>query len=229
MRTPHYFLVAFGSSGDASLPLHSEEVTDELRWLINEACHAAFGAFPVNVVMSVGPSGVMVALPDATPERVMRLVDAVKARLDHAVKTHIQIIPVCAVITFGPMKWVDVLGYSSNFEGRPAIAAARILSKLRSGLLAVEESAWVFEPLARHLGKALRIEGKHQGEGFSIRLHRENIFPTSLDGPSAGPSLPSDGLFRELREAAAPLPSVPLWGDVEEIVEGCPPLRQILP
>lgn len=225
MRTPHYFLVAFGPSEGLASSLQSDELTDELRALINEACHAAFGVFPKNVMTSVGPAGVMVALPDASPERVIRLVDAVKARVAHAARTRVQTIPVCAVITFGPMKSVDVLGYSSNFEGRPAIAAARILSKLRSGLLAVEESAWVFEPLARHLGEALRIEGKHQGEGFSIRLHRENIFPTSLDGPSADPSLPSDGLFQELQEAAASLPSLPL---PEEILEGCPPLRQIL-
>ena len=83
----------------------------------------------------------MYALPDGNPDRVVELCQAVAGQLEHQASTQHVMPAVCAVITHGLLRSLDVLGLSTNFEGWPAIAAARVLAKLSPGVLAVEESA----------------------------------------------------------------------------------------
>ena len=175
---PFYFLVAFGHGQGPSLTMESPARTSEaLRFLIDDACDASFGRFPNDVMTSVAPGGVMLAFPDAEPVRALHLCSAVQGQLQHAVNTHDTIVPVCAVLTGGELREVNVLGYSSNFEGPPAIAAARILAKLPTGLFAVEQAVWDFRYLGRQLGAPETLEGKHRGEAFSVRVHQQITFP----------------------------------------------------
>ena len=174
----HYFIVAFGHGKDALLTAPLQQATAALRSLLDAACSATFGRFPDDVLTSVAPGGVMLAFPDGNPAREEQLCEAVVSQLAHAQATQATVLPICAVITHGPMRSVDVLGYHTNFEGRPAIAAARILAELSSGWLAVGKSAWQFTALAQHLGEDQRLPGKHEGEAFSVRLHQRVRFPT---------------------------------------------------
>src|SRR5262245_17542252 len=130
---PFYFLVAFGHGQGAPL---TPKTSEALRFLIDDASGVTFGRFPNDVKTSVAPGGVMLAFPDADPRRAVHLCAAVQSQLEHAVRTQDTVIPVCAVLTGGELREVNVLGYSSNFEGFPAIAAARILAKLPTGLFA---------------------------------------------------------------------------------------------
>jgi hypothetical protein len=174
---PFYFLVAFGHGQGASPTMPPAKASEALRFLIDDACDASFGSFPDDVKTSVAPGGVMLAFPDAEPMRPLYLCTAVQSQLQHAVRTRDTVIPVCAVLTGGELREVNVLGYSSNFEGPPAIAAARILAKLPTGLFAVEQTVWDFRLLGRHLGEPETLAGKHRGEEFSIRVHRQITFP----------------------------------------------------
>lgn len=186
----HYFVVAFGSGVGAPLTIPPEEAAEELRFLIDKALAAHDWSAAQDLIVSVAPNGVMLAVPDQTPERAIRLAEAVQAQLQHAERRGGPVIPVAAVIMLGPMRSVSVLGYSSNFEGRPAIAAARILARLESGLLAVDESASPFPTLARDLAEPEERTGKHPGETFSTRVHRKIRFPLPA-GVSSGPPRPT--------------------------------------
>ncbi len=175
----HAFLVGFGHGKDAALTAPLQETAANLRSLLDTACAATFGGFPADVQASVAPGGVMLAFPDTNPDRVVQLCEAVVSQLDHDRMTGTTILPVCAVITHGLLRPVDVLGYHTNFEGRPAIAAARILAALPPGYLAVGDSAWQFPYLAQYLGEEQRLPGKHAVEAFSVRLHQRVRFPVT--------------------------------------------------
>lgn len=85
------------------------------------------------------------------------------------------------------MKTVNVLGYNSNFEGRPAIAAARILARLDPGKFAVDESVWKLGAVLRGCGDPEEIPGKHEGEKFRIRPHDRITFPINRAGSRRAP------------------------------------------
>lgn len=87
------------------------------------------------------------------------------------------------------MKNVNVLGYNSNFEGMPAIAAARILAKVAAGILAIDESAWGF--LESACLPPVTLPGKHAGEDFRVRQHRSISFaaPASALPPERSTTL----------------------------------------
>jgi hypothetical protein len=86
------------------------------------------------------------------------------------------------------MRPVDVLGYATNFEGQPAIAAARILARLSAGQMAIAQSVGRFTSLDRHLGPVTTLPGKHDGESFQVRFHQQIRFPIVSRGspPEAG-------------------------------------------
>ena len=111
----HYFIVAFGHGKDALLTASPQQAASALRSLIDVACSATFGRFPDDVLTSVAPGGVMLAFPDGNPARVEQLCEAVVGQLTHAQATQAAVLPVCAVITHGLMRSVDVLGYHTNF------------------------------------------------------------------------------------------------------------------
>ena len=192
----HYFVVTFGHGVGAPLTIPPEEAAEELRFLIDKALAAHDWSAAQDLIVSVAPNGVMLAVPDQTPERAIRLAEAVQAQLQHAERRGGSVIPIAAVITFGPMRSVDVLGNSSNFEGRPAIAAARILARLKPGLLAVDASAWVFPTLARDLAEPEERDGKHPGEKFLTRIHRTISFPVPAGVPSGPPRPTAEFHFR---------------------------------
>ena len=105
----NYFVVAFGLAsigGSTSAPDDAEE----LRLVITKACDV-LRLFPGNIATSVAPNGVMFAFPDSTPDRAEGLVEAVQSQLEVYTRTRQKVIPVSSVITFGPMRSVNVLGY----------------------------------------------------------------------------------------------------------------------
>lgn len=192
----HHVLVAFGHGVGAPLPVGPREAAEKLRLLIDKALSALGTTRPADFSVSVGPNGVMLAFPGGSADRALQLVEAVQAQAQSAQTKGRALIPVCCVITFGPMRPVDVLGYSSNFEGRPAIAAARVLARLPSGQLAVEESAWELGRLAQDLGDPETLHGKHPGEAFRIRIHRRISFPVDRDTPNPSPQLRDELRFQ---------------------------------
>jgi hypothetical protein len=133
----------------------------------------------------VAPGGVMFAFHDDDPDRALQLCEAVASQLAGYVHTHTTLIPVCAVLTHGPMRQVQetVLGHATNFAGRSAIAAARILAQLDAGQMAVEvdRPEGEFSLLTRHLqGPVVPLPGKHPGEAFQVRFHKQtSFFPTA--------------------------------------------------
>ena len=185
----HYFVVVFGHGKNAVLTEPPQQTAETLRNLIDIACNATFERFPDRVVTSVAPGGVMLAFPDDNPARAEQLCEAVMVQLTHAEETQSTVPPVCAVITHGPMRSVDVFKDQTNFEGPPAIAAARILAELSSGCLAVEESVWKFKTLFQHLGEKQRLTGKHEGEAFSVRIHKHIRFSIPIRDSPVPPSI----------------------------------------
>ncbi len=106
------------------------------------------------------------------------------------------------------MKTVDVLGFSSNFEGLPAITVARILAKLEAGVFAIHESVWAFPLLESACLSPLTIDGKHPGEAFRVRYHRDISFPR----PSPPPPAPRVHLHTSLsRESVGTLLAQHQW------------------
>jgi hypothetical protein len=181
---PHYVLVAFGQGVGASSAIPPVEVAEELRLVIEKALNVFETHFSSDLKISVAPNGVMLGFPDPTPDRAVQLVEAVQGQLEQAAKKGRPVIPVSSVITSGPMRSVDVLGHSSNFEGRPAIAAARILARLEPGLLAVGESAWGFEKLDQALGEPLTLQGNIRARRSRSRFTRGSGFPSRRGLPS---------------------------------------------
>src|SRR5215813_442819 len=100
-------------------------------------------------------------------------------------RTHTRLLPVCAVLTHGLMRQVQapILSHAANFEGRPAIAAARILARLEAGQMAVEvgRPEGEFDQLTRHLqGPVRRLPGEHPDEEFQVRFYKQTpFFPTA--------------------------------------------------
>ena len=109
-------------------------------------------------------------LDEPNTQRVMRLAEAIQADLASSAQKNGPRWPVAAVITQGPVRRVDVPGQSWNFEGPAVIAAARILTKLKSGQLAVEQAARSSETM-RWLRDPETLAGKHAGESFVVRVH----------------------------------------------------------
>lgn len=190
------FVVAFGhgkASGDIASP---QEAAEDLRRLVDMACQGAVLHFDDQICTSVAPGGVMFALRDDEPTRALALCQAVAALLEQQARTHLTLPPVCAAITFGPLRQVDVLGFSSNFEGRAAIAAARVVAKLAPGACAIEQSLWDFTSLVRACSAPQDVEGKAHDKTFQVRIHRDIRFPT-------------ESLLQESRAEAPEMPSLP--------------------
>jgi chaperonin GroES len=179
---PLFALLAFGHGENAELDLAPPAASERLRLILDKALNAADDFTNAGLTVSVAPSGVMLAFPDSRTDRAVMVVEAVKAQLEAAISRKQPTVPIAGVLTYGLMRQVEVFGHTSNFEGRPAIAAARILARLPTGVFAVEESAWGFDTLARDLREQVRvIKGKHAGEQFRIRLHRALAFPSAAE------------------------------------------------
>lgn len=207
------FVVAFGHGTASERLVSPQAVAEALRHLVDTACKAKGQRFARHVYTSVAPGGVMLAFRDDAPDRVIELCQAVAAQLEHQAKTHLALPPVCAAITHGPLRQVDVLGFSSNFEGWPAIAAARVVAKLAPGELALEQSVWEFASLVRHCADAKPVQGKPHDKPFDVRIHQDIRFPTTtlqeLSSPataapaSIAPLPPYVALAQQARERIA--------------------------
>lgn len=174
------FVVAFGHGTDSEHSESPRDMAEALRNLVETACKAKGRRFSTKSSVSVAPGGVMFALADDEPDRAVELCQAVMAQLEHQATTHQALPPVCAAITHGSLRQVDVLGFSSNFEGWPAIAAARVVAKLEPGELAIEQSVWEFASVLRDCGDPKPIPGKAHDTPFQVRIHRRIQFPTTL-------------------------------------------------
>src|SRR5262245_55522776 len=80
----HYFTVAFGHGKDALLTAPPQQAASALRSLLDAACSATFGRFPVDVLTAVAPGGVMLAFPDGNPARVEQLCESMVDQLTYA-------------------------------------------------------------------------------------------------------------------------------------------------
>lgn len=174
------FVVAFGHGTDSEHSESPRDMAEALRNLVETACKAKGRRFSTQSSVSVAPGGVMFALADDEPDRAVELCQAVMAQLEHQATTHQALPPVCAAITHGSLRQVDVLGFSSNFEGWPAIAAARVVAKLEPGELAIEQSVWEFASVLRDCGDPKPIPGKAHDTPFQVRIHRRIQFPTTV-------------------------------------------------
>jgi len=180
------FVVAFAHKGESEIGGSPQAMAAHLRNLLDTALKATPRTFSNNISVSVAPGGVMFALRDSNPDRAVALCQAVAGQLEHQAGTQHGMPAVCAVITHGLLRSLDVLGLSTNFEGWPAIAAARVLAKLSPGELAVEESAWNFTALREQCGDARTLPGKsHDAEAFHVCIHKRIHFPTPAEKPLA--------------------------------------------
>jgi hypothetical protein len=173
------FVVAFGHGQVSAQLVSPQEASERLRNLVDTACKAKGSRFTRNTRVSVAPGGVMFALRDDELSRTLELCQAVAAQLEHQARTHTTLLPVCAAITYGHLRQVDVLGFSSNFEGWPAIAAARVVAKLAPGECAIEQSVWQFSSVLRDCSAAQPVEGKAHDKPFQIRIHQRIKFPVT--------------------------------------------------
>lgn len=194
------FVVAFAQKSTSETSQSALESATHLRNLLDTALNGKPKSFTRKLSVSVAPGGVMFALPDTNPDRAVELCQAVARQLEHQARTHHVIPAVCAVITYGWLRPLSVLGLSANFEGWPAIAAARVLAKLSPGECAVEQSVWAFTTLQGQCGDAKVLPGKsHDAEAFHVRMHRHIQFPT-----------PSEARTVAATPSPAELPSVSL-------------------
>ncbi len=162
----------------------------ELRELINNALDAGAPTLRDGILASIGPKlSVMLAYQqEPDPDRVLRIAQALQLVLGGSFRDKRPTWPLRGVITRGFIRTVPVLfGQNWNFEGRPAIAAARILAKLEPGKLAFEAQA-ATSTVERHLGKPQKIHGKHNGEEYLFRIHTEIHFPQTFQVPMASKS-----------------------------------------
>lgn len=165
----HFIVLAIGTrSIDSDLSSRARDI-DYLREAIDLASTSAFSTFPKDVLCSVGPSIVMLAFPDTRPDRPLQLLGALSRQI--VAPTRSISANLAAVLTAGPMKRVDVLSFSTNFEGQPAIAAARILGKVREGQVLIDSSLWGFGDLVAECGPEEVLAGKHETESFRVRRH----------------------------------------------------------
>lgn len=225
------FVVAFGH-GSAPITVSQESAAD-LRDLVHNACEAKTPRFKPRVRASVAPGGVMLALYDAEPKRTIELCEAVAAQLEHQARNHTTPLPVCAAITHGYLRQVDVLGFSSNFEGWPAIAAARVVAKLAPGECAIEQSVWGFTDLAAQYSTVRNVEGKAHDAPFQVRIHQWLRFPTPRLRPAeepvtdAQPPLPYTEVAQQARQRITELladPECPPYAP-RSSARGKPPRR----
>lgn len=131
-----------------------------------------------DLLVTIGPKlSIMLAFGNEfSAERVLGLAEAVQSVLESSERSGHRW-PVAGVMTRGEMRRVNVLGCGWNFEGRPAIAAARILAKLEAGSFAVEERAWT-PGLRDDLEGPMTIPGKHEEEEYTVWLHSRIRFPS---------------------------------------------------
>ncbi len=158
--------IAHGKVGPGALPIKA------LQLLIEKAFFAVGREIQCELV-SIGPTGtILLAQKNQDNARhALELAEAVAAQsnlLGFADSKW----PVAGVITQGRIRNVGVFGKSWNFEGRAAIAASRILSKLAPGLLAVESDVTCSTLDESALGNTtVVIDGKREGEQYTVRIH----------------------------------------------------------
>ncbi|MGE3536066.1 MAG: hypothetical protein AB7N91_01370 [Candidatus Tectimicrobiota bacterium] len=190
--TGAYFVVVFGH-GTASKHLEApQEAAEYLRRLVGTAWQAKAARFQDRVRVSIAPGGVMVAFQDSQPDRAVELCEAVVAQLQHQSTTHLALPPVCAAITHGYMRQIDDPDFGSNFEGSPAIAAARVMAKLAPGECAVERSVWEFSTLLNRCHTAKTVDGKAHDKPFHICIHQHIQFPTQVHSPAFPHAVPAE-------------------------------------
>jgi hypothetical protein len=188
------FVLAFAHKGGGGAGSTQHEMAQNLRNLLDTALKGKPRLFSRQLSVSVAPGGVMFALLDDEPKRALELCEAVASQLQVQVQNRHVAPAMCAVITHGLLRDLDVLGCSANFEGWPAIAAARVLAKLSPGELAVEASAAeAFSALCDQCGEVMELPGKaHDVEPFQVRLHRRIRFPTPPRVRPAANGLPAE-------------------------------------
>lgn len=135
-----------------------------------------------NVIASVGPKfSVMLAYGrESNPKKVFELAESIQAVAEARRNKKERQWGLAGVVTRGEVTVINVLGTSWNFEGRAAVAAARVLAKLDLGVLAVEKDGWT-DAMLPSLGDPKTIAGKREGEEFAIRIHSRISFPASFE------------------------------------------------
>jgi hypothetical protein len=179
-----------------------ETATDALQMLIDKA-FAAAGRDLKSELASIGPTGAILLAQknQANAHAALRLTEAIVAQSKEPGYAGAKW-PVAGVITQGHVREVNVFGKSWNFEGRPAISAARILAKLESGLLAVEADVVCPTQDDRALGKKTSIiNGKRKGEKYRVRIHPDLGFNRTYEPPPRARQRPSKNV-RKVHESA---------------------------
>jgi hypothetical protein len=171
--------IAHGKVGPGELP------TKALQLLIDKA-FAAVGREIQCELVSIGPTGAILLAQknQHNARQALKLAEAVAAQSNLTGFADVKW-PVAGVITQGRIRDVDVFGKSWNFEGRAAIAASRILSKLDPGLLAIETDVACPTSDESAIGNSTVVfDGKHPGEQYAVRIHPSVKFNRNYEAPS---------------------------------------------
>ena len=157
------------------------------------------------ITVSVGPKmSVMLAyIRESSLTRIFDLAESIQAEAETRLDQERYHWGIAGVVTRGAMTKLDIFGTSWNFEGRPAIAAARILAKLKPGVLAVEEEAWS-STILPVLGDLQVVPGKRDGEEFSVRIHSGIKFPATFEPAAAKPRSEERRVGKECRSRWSP-------------------------
>lgn len=177
-----------------------ETATNALQMLIDKA-FAAAGRDLKSDLVSIGPTGAILLAQEnqANARHALRLAETIAAQSKEPGYAGAKW-PVAGAITQGHVRKVNVFGKSWNFEGRPAIAASRILAKLDSGLLAVEADVVCPTQDDKALGKnANVINGKRRDEKYRVRIHPQLKFNRTYE-----PARARRQVSRNVRKTAVP-------------------------
>jgi hypothetical protein len=174
----HYFVLAIGHKERSDDDQVAAQRGHSLVDLVDSAIRQAFGPKPRDILASVSPGGLMLAIPDDTVDRAAKLVDSLARMAVHENLT------ICCAVANGALLELAETWLARNFEGPAAIVAARILAKLEPGALGIHAKAAEYWPRADQWERAW-IAGKHDGERFEIRTNLE-VFPDREQDSAAG-------------------------------------------
>ena len=166
----HHFLIALTTKGATETDIASAKALEGLIELADISIKAADPESKALANVSVAPGGLMIAFREGSPD-MSRIVVEMLGKFARRFRTP----DLCVAVTAGLLDPVREEWISTNFEGIPAIAAARILSKLDPGDFALflpghsmEAIGDIWPMLSQ--GEARTLPGKHKGEEFKVMV-----------------------------------------------------------